>query len=36
MPDKSLGKPTKEFLKKVGHPAELFDYIRMARQIAKE
>ena len=26
----------KNYLKKVGHPAELFDYLRMARKIAKE
>jgi len=36
MPESGSGKVNKEFMKKVGHPAELFDYLRMARKIAKE
>ena len=36
MPQSKAGKKDRNLLKKVGHPAELFDYLRMARKIAKE
>jgi CubicO group peptidase (beta-lactamase class C family) len=35
LPERGLNIQNKDFLKKVGHPAELFDYLRIARKIAK-